>query len=51
MQEQKDHPFSTQLVNLASSKLGGLVVYATDEFFASKDRLIKDEDPIFITDK
>ena len=51
MQEQKDHPFSTQLVNLASSKLGGLVVYATDEFFASKERLIKDEDPIFITDK
>ena len=51
MQEQKDHPFSPQLVNLASSKLGGRVVYATDEFFASKDRLIKDEDPIFFTDK
>ena len=38
-------------VNLASPKLGAKVIYATDEFFASKERLIKDSDPVFIPDK
>ena len=37
--------------NLASPKLSATVLYATDEFFASKERLIQDADPVFIPDK
>ena len=31
--------------------MGAEVIYATDEFFASKERLIKDTEPQFIPDK
>jgi len=44
-------PFSLDTVNLASPKLGTTVIFATDEFFASKERLISDAEPIFIPDK
>lgn len=37
--------------NIADPRLGASVIYATDEFFASKDRLIKPEAPLFIPDK
>ena len=43
--------FAENGVNLASPKLGANLIYATDEFFASKERLIKDSDPVFIADK
>ena len=43
--------FAENGVNLASPKLGATVLYATDEFFASKERLIQDADPVFIPDK
>ena len=43
--------FAENGVNLASPKLGATVLHATDEFFASKERLIKDADPVFIPDK
>jgi len=43
--------FAENGVNLASPKLGAKVIFATDEFFASKERLIQDSDPVFIADK
>ena len=38
----------TQWINLASAKLGASAVYATDDFFAERSRMLKDEDPVFI---
>jgi len=35
------------LPDLASRRLGGSVVYATDELFAAKENLIKSEPPVF----
>ncbi|MBT3904653.1 MAG: allantoicase [Rhodospirillaceae bacterium] len=43
--------FTINAVNLASPRLGTKVIQASDEFFAPKERLLKDEDPIFIADK
>jgi allantoicase len=39
------------LVDLAAERLGGSVLYATDDFFAEKDNLLKPEDPVFIAGK
>ena len=41
----------TELVDLASEKLGGAVLYANDEFFAPKENLLKQAAPIFIEGK
>jgi allantoicase len=41
----------TELVDLASEKLGGAVLVASDEFFAPKENLLKASTPIFIEDK
>ncbi|HEV2883947.1 MAG TPA: allantoicase [Pyrinomonadaceae bacterium] len=41
----------TELVDLASEKLGGAVLFANDEFFAPKENLLKAKAPIFIEDK
>ncbi|HEV2828053.1 MAG TPA: hypothetical protein VGW76_10670, partial [Pyrinomonadaceae bacterium] len=41
----------TELVDLASEKLGGTVLVANDEFFAPKENLLKPEAPIFIEGK
>ena len=41
----------TELVDLASEKLGGAVLMANDEFFASKENLLKASAPIFIEGK
>lgn len=38
-------------VNLASPRLGTTVPLASDEFFGAKERLIRDEEPIFIPGK
>jgi len=40
-----------QLVDLASARLGGAVLWANDEFFAPKENLIQPEKPIFLEDK
>jgi allantoicase len=40
-----------RLVDLALPRLGSEVVYATDEFFAPKERLIQPSAPVFIPDK
>ena len=41
----------TELVDLASEKLGGAVLVANDEFFAPKENLLKAGTPIFIEGK
>ena len=41
----------TELVDLASEKLGGAVLIANDEFFAAKENLLKPEAPVFIEGK
>ena len=40
-----------QLTDLAAERLGGKVIFATDDFFAEKENLIKPTRGIFITDK
>jgi allantoicase len=41
----------TELVDLASERLGGAVLEANDEFFAPKENLLKPAKPIFIEGK
>lgn len=41
----------TELIDLASEKLDGAVLYANDEFFAPKENLLKPSAPIFIEGK
>ncbi len=41
----------SDLVDLASERVGGKTLAANDDFFASKDNLLKIESPIFIPDK
>jgi allantoicase len=43
--------FADKYVNLASPKLGCEVVFATDDSFAAKERMIQDHDPIWVPDK
>src|SRR5215211_4796392 len=41
----------TDLIDLASERLGGAVLVANDDFFAPKENLLKPGAPIFIEDK
>ena len=41
----------TELIDLASERLGGAVIYANDEFFAPKENLLKAAEPVFIEGK
>ena len=41
----------TELIDLASERLGGAVLYANDDFFAEKENLLKPTTPIFIEGK
>jgi allantoicase len=41
----------TELIDLASERLGGALLWANDEFFAPKENLLKAAAPIFIEDK
>jgi allantoicase len=41
----------TELVDLASEKIGGAVLAANDEFFAPRENLLKPDAPIFIEGK
>ena len=44
------HPFDAW-INLADPRLGARVTFATDEFFAAKERIIQRPEPVFIPDK
>src|SRR5919204_3953014 len=41
----------TELIDLASERLGGAVLIANDEFFAPKENLLKAASPVFIEGK
>jgi len=41
----------TQLADLASERLGGKVLEANDEFFAPKENLLKESQPVFLEGK
>lgn len=41
----------TELIDLASERLGGAVLYANDDFFAPKENLLKQAAPVFIEGK
>ncbi|MDT4896896.1 MAG: allantoicase [Acidobacteriota bacterium] len=41
----------TELIDLASDRLGGAVLYANDDFFAEKENLLKPGAPVFIEGK
>ena len=41
----------TELIDLASEKVGGAVLVASDDFFAPKENLLKPSEPIFIEKK
>src|SRR5687767_9742650 len=43
--------FAVNRINLASPRLGAEAVYATDDFFADKSRLLQDQEAVFIPDK
>ena len=43
--------FAVGAINLASPRLGSEVIFATDDFFAEKSRLLKVEEPIFLPEK
>ncbi len=47
----KSSPSFTSLTDLAAEKLGGKVLYCTDDFFAEKENLIKPGRGVFIADK
>ena len=47
----EDKRFSSQWVNLAMEQLGAKVLYATDDFFAKKENLIKPGRGVYIEDK
>ena len=51
MSTQTSQPDFTKLIDLAAERLGGKVLYATDDFFAEKENLIKPGRGIFIPDK
>ena len=41
----------TELIDLATERLGGAVLFANDEFFAPKENLLKPGSPIFVEGK
>ena len=47
----KESPSFTKLTDLAAERLGGKVLFATDDFFAEKENLIKPTRGIFIAGK
>lgn len=47
----KESPAFTQLTDLVAERLGGKVLFATDDFFAEKENLIKPTRGVFINDK
>ncbi len=43
--------FASRYINLANSQLGAEAVFANDEFFASKERMLCPSDPVFVLGK
>ena len=51
MMKQKPAHVLRHTINLANAHLGAEVLYATDDFFAPKERLLNPAEPVFIADK
>lgn len=49
--EQPAPPFGANLVNLADARLGAEAIFATDDFFAPKARMLNPEPAVFIPGK
>lgn len=47
----QDPHYTSRWVNLAQPRLGAEVIYATDEFFAQKERMLNPEPAVFIPGK
>lgn len=47
----KEPPLFSSMTDLASERLGGKVLFATDDFFAEKENLIKPGRGVFVPDK
>lgn len=45
------HPFGTAIVNLLDPRLGAEALYASDDFFAPKERMLNPEPAVFIPGK
>jgi allantoicase len=43
--------FASNTINLASPRLGSSVIFATDDFFADKSRMLNDAPAVFVADK
>ena len=48
---EKANRFSEKYINLAEPRLGAKAIYATDDFFADKQRMLKSQPAEFIADK
>jgi allantoicase len=51
MTGQPQHPFDSNLVNLADARLGAAAIFVTDDFFAPKERMLNPEPAVFIPGK
>jgi allantoicase len=51
MRNKMIEDFKQKYINLASARLGAQAIYATDDFFAAKERILHDTDPVFIDGK
>lgn len=51
VQRDPSHPFGPGCTNLAALRLGAEVVYASDDFFADRQRMLQAESPIFYPDR
>jgi allantoicase len=51
MENLELHADFTELIDIASEKLGGAALFANDDFFAPKENLLKASVPIFIEGK
>ena len=49
--DNKTTELSTRWANLADAALGAEALYATDEFFAAKERMLSSAEPVFDPDK
>jgi len=52
--DEAPEPIPTSLsncINLANTKFGSQIIFSTDEWFATANNLLKDEDPVFIEGK
>ena len=50
-QREPSHPFGPRCTNLAATRLGSRVIYASDDFFADRQRMLQAAAPVFHPDR